>query len=514
MPRVRYPVAIDGFDDRRDFVAHGGVPIRIPDGGTLRAFADTYYRPPADFDGGVPRDANRMLAIRFSNNGVSRHRPGRRGAGERVAALYLDGLPAPVRAARLRHRHRLRQQHPRGADLRLRRDDAPADQLRVQPLGDPADADALRERKPGQPSGRAAEHSGRGGDHPYSEPFDATVPGGVAIQYEGIVAGIVNEPLDAGLGAPREGIWPLSINSRSCSREGLRPGRRHRGAGGRNQHRVPVRVPDSPRRGWGPARPERGCSSFAPGRRRWPASRWREPRRGQRPGLHRREPCHHRRLPADALVQRAEQQPGRAVLHGRGRLFGVAGQGGRPLAAGRRQCVCGGREHTPQFVRFWRPSVDAGMSAAGLTQVGLCFELDYTVSTPVGLTLASTQCSPGATSRLPWLGLRHPLRERLHPCFGRSAHHLPRGGGAQPPRGAVALSATGVRYPGTTGADRVFVLYPAGNVIVDFSPTTVTYSAPTRLTTSACTTDRGSLPARARHGRLQSATSRPQGGHP
>ena len=34
-------------------------------------------------------------------------------------------------------------------------------------------------------------------------------------------------------------------------------------------------------------------------------------------------------------------------------------------------------------------------------------------------------------------------------------------------------------YPQVVGADRIFVLYPGGNVIVDFSPTTITFSAAT-----------------------------------
>ncbi len=47
----------------------------------------------------------------------------------------------------------------------------------------------------------------------------------VAVQYEGIVAGIINEPLDAGLGAPRDGVWPLSINSRTAVEKGyVEPG--------------------------------------------------------------------------------------------------------------------------------------------------------------------------------------------------------------------------------------------------------------------------------------------------
>ncbi len=164
VPRVRYPVAIDGFDNLRDFIDPStGLPLRVPDGGTFQ-IADTFYRSPATFPDGGPRDANRMLVIRFGNNTAVGHHPGRGGPGGGSGALPRRDT-ASVRAARPRHHHRVRQQHPDGADLRLRRDDAPADQLTPPtPRDDPADDDALRERKPGQLSGRASEHPGRGRD--------------------------------------------------------------------------------------------------------------------------------------------------------------------------------------------------------------------------------------------------------------------------------------------------------------------------------------------------------------
>ena len=43
--------------------------------------------------------------------------------------------------------------------------------------------------------------------------------------YEGVVAGIAQEPLDAGLGNPSQGTWPLSINSRLLAERGyVEPG--------------------------------------------------------------------------------------------------------------------------------------------------------------------------------------------------------------------------------------------------------------------------------------------------
>src|SRR5262249_48579517 len=90
VPTVLHPIAIDGFDDLRDQYDDGGVPIFV-DAGIRLQFPDTFYRPPNDFDGGIPRDANRMLPIRFSNTGSV-------GIIQDIVvqssglALYLDGL--------------------------------------------------------------------------------------------------------------------------------------------------------------------------------------------------------------------------------------------------------------------------------------------------------------------------------------------------------------------------------------------------------------------------------------
>src|SRR5678815_994478 len=68
VPVTLHPVAIDGFDDRRDRIGSDGGVIFI-DAGIPDRFADTYYRPPNTFPDGGVRDANRMLPIRFANNG-------------------------------------------------------------------------------------------------------------------------------------------------------------------------------------------------------------------------------------------------------------------------------------------------------------------------------------------------------------------------------------------------------------------------------------------------------------
>src|SRR5262249_29410947 len=44
------------------------------------------------------------------------------------------------------------------------------------------------------------------------------------VLYEGIVGGVAGEPLDAGLGNPLEGVWPVSVNNRNTVEQFVVPG--------------------------------------------------------------------------------------------------------------------------------------------------------------------------------------------------------------------------------------------------------------------------------------------------
>ncbi|HSP18854.1 MAG TPA: hypothetical protein VLQ79_05025, partial [Myxococcaceae bacterium] len=142
-----------------------------------------------------------------------------------------------------------------------------------------------------------------------------------------------------------------------------------------------------------------------------------------------------------------------------------------------------GQNTTPQFVRFWRPSVDGGTSAALLTQVALSFTLDTQIQyIENGLNVVDAGVDPRLTGGDVY-GLRGSgyIFEFLNgytpasltissTSLGVAGLNLP---------GALSLYQPNI-YPtvATSGADRIFVLYPGGNLIVDFSPTTVAYNVP------------------------------------
>lgn len=476
--RVRYPVAIDGFDNLRDLVdPTTGLPVRIPDGGTFE-IADTFYRSPATFPDGGPRDANRMLVIRFGNNtavgivqDVVVQAAGR--------ALYLDGTELQYGLLGHVSITGFGNSIPTAQIFAF-------DAMTLRQLNYAANPSTIQQTQTLFANGSQANLQGGPqniqvgvGIYPYSEPFDATVPGGVAIQYEGIVAGIVREPLDAGLGAPREGLWPLSINSRSAIEKGyVQAGDIVVPVDGTNtecQYAFPI-LP-----GEDGGLLDLNGGAFLRTRKEALAS-------VIDGGL----------LDGGSVLFFADGVPVTIadcppMLSFNVRSSGLAAQSftvtgvysgwlGRvaaPSPPAGKSVFAVGENTTPQYVRFWRPSVDAGMSAADLTQVGLSFELDYILSTPDGFDAGVDPLLTGGDI----YGLRGA---------GYVMHFL---NGYTP--ASVALSSTslqvqGLNLPGalslyqpqvypileTTGADRVFVLYPGGNLIVDFSPTTVTYSVP------------------------------------
>lgn len=472
---VRYPVAIDGFDNLRDVVdPDTGLPVKFPDGGTFRV-GDTFYRAPATFPDGGPRDANRMLVIRFGNNtGVGIVQDVVVQAAGR--ALYLDGVQ--LQYGLLGH-----------VTITGFGNSVPTaqifafDGMTLRQLNYSPNPSTIQSQQALLGNGSVANLIGGpqriaigDGIYPYSEP----APGGVAIQYEGIVAGIVYEPLDAGLGNPRSGVWPLSINSRAAVENGyVQAGDLIVPVDGTNtecQYAFPI-FPG----------PDGGLLDLEGGA------------------------FLHTRVEALAGVLDGGLTPGSSILFlapgvpatigdcppmlsfnvrssslaaqsftVKGTAAGWLGRVAAPLPPAGTSVFTVGESTTPTFARFWRPSADAGESAVSLTRNGLSFELDYLITDPNGgfdagvdplLTGGDIYGLRGSGYVIQFLNGYTPASVAVSPTSLQvQGLNLP---------GALALYQPQI-YPtlDAAGADRVFVLYPGGNLIVDFSPTTVSYSTP------------------------------------
>ncbi|HZJ55760.1 MAG TPA: hypothetical protein VFD38_16585, partial [Myxococcaceae bacterium] len=143
-----------------------------------------------------------------------------------------------------------------------------------------------------------------------------------------------------------------------------------------------------------------------------------------------------------------------------------------------------GPNSRPSFVRFWRPDADAGTSAAEtLNPTGLSFQMQDTIQytdsnndlvTDAGIEPVLTE---GDVPSLRGSGYIFTFVNGYTPASVPISSATLGVGGLNLP-GALSLYQRFV-YPQVVGADRIFVLYPGGNVIVDFSPTTITFSAAT-----------------------------------
>ena len=466
---VRYPVAIDGFDDRRDSY-DGGVLERLVDGGPSR-FADTYYRPPEDFDGGVPRDANRMIPIRFSNNGSV-------GIIQDIVvqssglALYITGVPVQYGLLGF-------------VTVTGYGNSIPAAQIYA------FDAMTLRQinfalLEPGITDNKAVLNNGatanfRGGPQTNEIQVEKgiwPVSESIFILYEGVVAGIAQEPLDAGLGDIHAGRWPLSINSRIVAERGfVEPGDivvPVDYTGTECEFAFPV-LPAGADGGVivsGPdgvvlvtrttaladildagAGVEGGNVLVLPD--------------GTVPTIDSCPP------PVSYNLRSSSIAPHPLTVTGTG--SGFLGRMELPPNGGS-SFFDAGVNSNPPFTRFWRPDADAGSSAAGLTSVGLAFQIHDTI------------VYPGAGVDA---GIEPVLTGGDLPALRGSGYFFTFNNGYTPasvPISSASLGVGGLNLPGAlslyqrnffpqiVGADRIFVLYPGGNVIVDFSPTTVTFA--------------------------------------
>ncbi len=467
VPVVRYPVAIDGFDDRRDSY-DGGVLERLPDGGPVR-YPDTYYRPPPVFADGKPRDANRMVPIRFANNGSV-------GIVQDVVlqssglALYLDGFQRQYGLLGFVTVTGYGNSIPPAQIFAF-------DAMTLRQINFAANPPGLTAVQAVLNSGAQASFRGgplpdeikiEQGTWPYSE--------SVYILYEGIVAGIAREPLDAGLGDPSDGGWPLSINSRVLAERGyVEPG----------DIVVPVDYTGTECQFAFPVLSSDDGGVLVPG----PGGLFLVTRTTALAetldgGLDGGDVL----VLSDGTVPHIDSCPPPVSYNVRSSSLAA-----HPLTVTGTSSGFIGRMElprpvsffdagAPQFIRFWRPDADAGTSAAGLSPSGLAFQLHETVDYFVN------------GDRVTDAGIEPVLTGGDVPSIRGSGYFFSFVNGYTPasvPLNSGSLQVGGLNLPGalalyqrylyplpqSAGADRIFVLYPGGNLIVDFSPTTVTYSA-------------------------------------
>ena len=493
VPVVLHPVAIDGFDDRRDFTNDAGAPIILDAGppALIARFADTFYRAPNTFaDGGV-RDSNRMLPIRFGNTGVG-FNTSSVGVIQDVAiqanglALYLTGAELQYGLLGFVTVSGFGNSIPAAQIFAF--DAMTLRQINFSPGGV-----AITDDRPVLNNGATAAFRGgpqqiniEQGIWPYSE--------SVAIFYEGVVAGIAREPLDAGLGNPQSGLWPLSINSRILVEQGYVEA---------GDLVIPVDYTGTecelafPIRDAGP-----NGSVLVPG----PGGLFLQSdlfalaetldggltllpdggftdggsilllSDGTVPTIANCPP------PVTYTVRSSSLAPHPLTVSGT--LSGFLGRVALPGPGGVSTFEVGA-DSTPTFVRFWRPDADAGSNAADLSSTGLSFQMQDTISYP-----NPDPSSPIAT--VTDAGIEPVLTQGDQPALRGSGYIFSFVNGYTPasvPISSGSLQVGGLNLPGAlsvyqrniypqvVGADRIFVLYPGGNVIVDFSPTTVTFTA-------------------------------------
>ena len=467
VPVNLHPVAIDGFDDARDLYDDGGVVIYLdPDAGIRRQASDTYYRPPNDFDGGIPRDANRMLPIRFANTGSV-------GIIQDIV-VQSSGLALYVTGAQLQY----------GllgfVTLSGFGNSTPAaqiyafDAMTLRQINFAFAAAGISANNPVLNNGATANF--RGGPQTNEIRIGVgiwPVSESVYTLYEGIVGGIAQEPLDAGLGDFLDGGWPLSINSRIVVERGYVEA----GdlvvpvdyTGTECEFAFPVVAAGTD----GGLLADGTNGIFLVTRRTALADTLDGGLDGGNVLV----------LP-DGTVPTIDNCPPPVAYNLRssslaahpltvsGNFSGFLGRVALPPPGGT-SVFQAGLNSNPPFNRFWRPDSDAGSSAADLTSVGLTFQIhDVFSDGDAGIEPALTG---GDLPALRGSGYVFAFNNGYTPAgvpissasLGVAGLNLP---------GALALYQRNI-YPQTVGADRIFVLYPGGNVIVDFSPTTVSFAS-------------------------------------
>jgi hypothetical protein len=455
---IVYPVAIDGFDDRRDDPTQGSIE-------------DTYWRPPNTFDDGGVRNANRMIPIRFGNNNLV-------GIVQDIAvqssglALYVTGVPFYYGLLGFVTISGTGNSYPPARIFAF--DGMTLRQINFSPnVPQIIKAQAvLGNGAPATFRGGPVDFQVEQGIWPYSET--------TYVQYEGVVAGIGSEPLDAGLGNPKQGRWPVTINARLQIEQGFaEPGDivvpvdvtgtecpfafpvLDQGDGG-----ILVQDPDGPVM---VTRPEALALDLDGGSIAFNDD-------GSPVTLESCPPPLAYNLRSSTLARHPLTVRG---FDPSGFFTGWLGRMALP-PTNDESLFAVGDSTDPTFVRFWRPPLDAGTSADVLSHDGLSFKIKDVIQ--YGLNDFDAGIEPvlknGDDFTLRGAGYTVQFLNGYTPAsVGITSSSLGIGGLELP--GALAVYQREIfPLPQNTGADRVFVLYPQGNVILDFSPTTVTFTGP------------------------------------
>lgn len=458
-------VAVDGSDSLVNRIDVDGGVVRDDAGVPVRDL-DTYYRPPnrATFPDGSPVDVNRMIPIKFGNGftaGIIRD-----------ITLQSSGIVNDPLLGLPRQFGLLGVATISGiAGSTIPAQIFVFDGMTLRQINFTGNIPAVINQKSIIGDGAQAIFDGG--------PVDIRIGQGIwraseslFLLYEGIVAGVAGEPLDAGLGNPPGGIWPVSVNSRNAVEQYVLPGDilvpldstnteclfafpilgngvdggvLFDEPGGPFLHTRPAAL--------GPTLDDGGILYFPDGGTPTVAA-----------------DC----PPPFAYNIRSSGLAAKPLIV-TGTAAGFLGRVPLP-DAGTLTTFAIGENTTPAAPRFWRPSVDAGTPSTNLPTVGFGFNLRD--QTTLGIPAVEPVLTYGDTPELRGSGYQMDILNGFAPAsvgIDQTTLNL-----ALLLPGSLALYQRQV-YPfptaQTTGADRVFVLYPSANTILDFSPTTVTYTA-------------------------------------
>ena len=458
-------IAVDGSDSLVNRLDVDGGVLRDDAGLPIRDI-DAYYRPPnrATFPNGTPVDVNRMIPIKFGNGFI---------AGIiRDITLQASGIVTDPLLGLPRQFGLLGVATISGtAGSTIPAQIFVFDAMTLRQINFTGNIPTVANQKSILGDGAQAIFDGG--------PVDIRIGQGIwraseslFVLYEGIVAGVTGEPLDAGLGNPPAGIWPVSVNNRNAVQQYAQPG----------DILVPV---DSTNTECLFAFPildngvDGGVLFDEPGG----------------PFLHTRQAALGPTLndggiyffPDGGIPTVANDCPTAYAYNLRssglaaqplvvvGTAAGFLGRVALP-DAGTLTTFAIGEATTPSAPRFWRPSVDAGTPSTNLPTVGFGFNLHDQPA--LGLPAVEPVLTYGDTPELRGAGYQMDVLNGFAPASVGIDQTTLQISLALP--GSLALYQRQV-YPfptaQTTGADRVFVLYPSANTILDFSPTTVTYTS-------------------------------------
>jgi hypothetical protein len=428
-----FAVAVDGEDNLRGTV--------LPDGGA-DLFGDTYWRPPYPGDAGFA-ESNRMLPLRFGSGVIQDVAIQSSGFVQYFSGAQLQyGLLGVATISGI------------GGTALVPSQLFVFDAMTLRVLNVAPQAAIISNQKAVLPGGVQAIFDG-GPENIHIEPGIWPNSETIVVQYEGIVAGLQFQPLDAGLADPNQGIWPVDVNGVNLVQTFVEPGDLVvpvDSTGTECLYAFPI-LPDG--QDGGVLLSDAGIAYIVT--RAAPLASTLDgggifvlPDGGS-PNL--ADNC-----PDPIAYSIRSSGLSAKPLTVTGNYTGYIGRVALPPDGGLSQFVAGA-DSTPTFRRFWRPSSAAGTYASTLTDAGMQFNLIFVEFVLQGgdepLLRGSGYVFDVANGFVPG---SIPIDQT---SLGISGFNLP---------GAATLYQPAV-YP-VVGADRFFVLYPSGNSILDFSPAT------------------------------------------